>query len=224
MNYPVWYLPTIGGGSLIALIAVTHVYVSHFAVGGGLYLVFAERKGLREKNRGVLDFTRSHAKFFLLMTVVFGAVSGVGIWFIISLVNPDATSLLIHTFVFAWATEWVLFLVEAVAIFVYFYTFRTMDPRTHQTIGWIYAGAAWLSLFLVNGVVVNENLRGQALDLYKLEENSRGGLVRVNKFLITEEGRLARLTGAIDRAAHDRHGYAFIYTLQAALHILGHLD
>jgi len=39
MNYPVWYLPEIDGGALIALIAVTHVYVSHFAVEGGLYRI-----------------------------------------------------------------------------------------------------------------------------------------------------------------------------------------
>ncbi len=32
MNYPVWYLPSIGGGTLIALIAVTHVFVSHFTL------------------------------------------------------------------------------------------------------------------------------------------------------------------------------------------------
>jgi hypothetical protein len=34
MNYPVWYLPETGGGLLIALIAILHVFVSHFAVGG----------------------------------------------------------------------------------------------------------------------------------------------------------------------------------------------
>ena len=153
MNYPVWYLPEIGGGTLIALIAVTHVYVSHFAVGGGLYLVMAERKGLAENNRGMLEFTRSHARFFLLMTAVFGAISGVGIWFIISLVNPVAVSLLIHNFLFAWASEWVMFGVETVAIFVYFYTFGRMDDRTHQTVGWIYFISAWLSLFLINGII-----------------------------------------------------------------------
>jgi mono/diheme cytochrome c family protein len=153
MNYPVWYLPEIGGGTLIALIAVAHVYVSHFALGGGLYLVFAERKGLRENNRGILEFTRSHARFFLLMTAVFGAISGVGIWFIISLVNPVAISFLIHHFLFAWATEWVMFGVETVAIFVYFYTFGKMDDRTHQKIGWVYFGAAWLSLFFINGII-----------------------------------------------------------------------
>ncbi|MBE0576840.1 MAG: c-type cytochrome [Desulfuromonadales bacterium] len=153
MNYPVWYLPGIGGGFLIALIAVTHVFVSHFAVGGGLYLVLTERKGLRENRPEILAFTKSHTKFFLLLTMVFGGITGVGIWFIISLVQPAATSLLIHTFVYGWAAEWVWFLVEITALLIYFYTFDKMDSRTHQLIGWIYFIAAWLSLFLINGII-----------------------------------------------------------------------
>jgi mono/diheme cytochrome c family protein len=153
MNYPVWYLPFVGGGTLIALISIVHVFISHFAVGGGLYLVLAERKGLRENNRALLEFTRKHAKFFLLMTMVMGGITGVGIWFIISLVNPAATSVLIHNFVFGWATEWVFFVVEIVAIFVYYYCFGRMNPRTHQAVGWIYFIAAWLSLFIINGIV-----------------------------------------------------------------------
>ncbi|WP_298037883.1 c-type cytochrome [uncultured Desulfuromonas sp.] len=153
MNYPVWYLPGIGGGTLIALIAVTHVFISHFAVGGGLYLVMAERKGLREQNRGILDFTRSHAKFFMLVTMVAGGMTGVGIWFVISLVQPAATSLLIHTFVFGWAAEWVFFLVEIVAVLVYYYTFDRMAPRTHMAVGWVYFVSAWLSLFLITGII-----------------------------------------------------------------------
>jgi len=153
MNYPVWYLPLVGGGSLIALISIVHVFISHFAVGGGLYLVLAERKGLRENNPALLEFTRRHAGFFLLMSMVMGGITGVGIWFIISLVNPAATSVLIHNFVFGWATEWVFFMVEIVAIFVYYYCFGRMDPGTHQAVGWIYFIAAWLSLFVINGIV-----------------------------------------------------------------------
>jgi mono/diheme cytochrome c family protein len=153
MNYPIWYRPGMGGGLMIAIIAIIHVFISHFAVGGGLYLVFAERKGLREGNAGILAFTRAHAKFFLLMTLVAGGMTGVAIWFIISLAQPAATSLLIHVFVFGWATEWVFFLVEIVAIFVYYYTFGRMDHRTHLAVGWIYFLAAWLSLFLINGII-----------------------------------------------------------------------
>lgn len=45
MNYPVWYLPETGGGFLIALIAVLRVFVSHFAVGGGLIPHLFKKKG-----------------------------------------------------------------------------------------------------------------------------------------------------------------------------------
>ncbi len=153
MNYPVWYLPEIGGGLLIAAIAVLHVFVSHFAVGGGLYLIYAEKKGLRESSEAILDFTKRHARFFLLLTMVFGSITGVGIWFIIALVNPAATSLLIHIFVFGWAAEWVFFVVEISAAFVYFYMFGRMDSATHLKVGWVYFISAWISLFLINGII-----------------------------------------------------------------------
>ncbi|MFN2354554.1 MAG: c-type cytochrome [Desulfopila sp.] len=153
MNYPIWYLPETGGGLLVALIAVLHVYVSHFAVGGGLYLVLAEKKGLREKSQAILDFTRRHARFFVLVTLVFGSISGVGIWFIIGLVNPAATSFLIHNFVFAWAVEWVFFMVEIAAAFVFFYMFGRMDWKTHLRVGWLYFVAAWMSLLVINGII-----------------------------------------------------------------------
>ncbi|MGA7279027.1 MAG: c-type cytochrome [Desulfocapsaceae bacterium] len=153
MNYPVWYLPEVGGGLLIAVIAVLHVFVSHFAVGGGLYLIYCEKKGLRENNQAILDFTKRHARFFLLLTMVFGSITGVGIWFIIALVNPAATSFLIHTFVFGWAAEWVFFVVEIVAAFVYFYMFGKMDNRTHLQVGLLYFIAAWISLLLINGII-----------------------------------------------------------------------
>ncbi|BHH81942.1 c-type cytochrome [Desulforhopalus sp. 52FAK] len=153
MNYPVWYLPETGGGLLIALIAVLHVFVSHFAVGGGLYLIYAEKKGLKEKSPAILEFVKKHARFFLLLTMVFGSITGVGIWFIIALVSPAATSYLIHNFVFGWAAEWVFFVVEIAAAFVYFYTFGKMNSATHIKVGWVYFIAAWMSLFLINGII-----------------------------------------------------------------------
>jgi len=153
MNYPVWELYYTGGGLLIALIAVVHVYVAHFAVGGGLFLVLTEMKGLRENSPAVLEYTRKHSKFFLLVTMVFSAVTGVGIWFTISLLSPAATSILIHTFVFGFATEWVFFTLEIVAIFIYFYTFNKIDNKAHLIIGWIYAVSALISLVLINGII-----------------------------------------------------------------------
>ncbi len=129
LHYPVWDLDFFGGGFLIALIATVHVYVAHFAVGGGLFLVLTEMKGFRENSRPILDYTKKHSKFFMLLTMVLGSVTGVGIWFAISLLSPSVTSSLIHTFVFAWAAEWVFFTVEIITLFVYFYTFGKMGKR-----------------------------------------------------------------------------------------------
>ena len=153
MNYPVWELYTAGGGFLIAFIAVIHVYVAHFAVGGGLYLVLMEKKAYKLQSDVLLSYVQGHSKFFLLLTMVFGGLTGVGIWFTIALLNPGATSTLIHTFVFGWAMEWVCFVGEIVALFIYYYKFGKMTPSIHLRIGWLYFIFAWLSLVLINGIV-----------------------------------------------------------------------
>ena len=47
MNYPVWDVPHLGSGLVIALIAIFHIMIAHFAVGGGLFLPLAEAMALR---------------------------------------------------------------------------------------------------------------------------------------------------------------------------------
>lgn len=153
MEYPVWQLSTLAGGFWIALIATTHVFVAHFAVGGGLFLVLSERRARKEHSPELLDFVRRHTKFFLLLTMVFGGISGVGIWFTISVLAPGATSTLIHHFVWGWATEWVFFIGEIVALLVYHYSFDRLPPRQHMIMGWLYFCFAWLSLFIINGII-----------------------------------------------------------------------
>ncbi len=153
MNYPFWETGNISAGMLIAVISVLHVYIAHLAVGGGLFLVWTERKARREKNVPLLDYVRSHTWFFLLLTMVLGGMTGVGIWFIISLTHPAGTSALIHNFVFGWAIEWVFFIVEIVSLLIYHYMFDRLKPKVHMAIGWVYAVAAWLSLFVINGIL-----------------------------------------------------------------------
>ena len=152
MNYPHWQLP-VPGGMLIALVAVLHVFVSHFAVGGGFFLVVTETIARKNNDVTLLDYCRRQSKFFALLTLVFGAISGVGIWFTIGLVSPEATSSLIHAFVWAWAIEWVFFFVEIAAAILYYRTWDSIPARDHLIIGWIYFVAAWMSLFIINGIL-----------------------------------------------------------------------
>jgi len=131
--------------------------ISQFAVGGGFYLPLAERKAMRIADPAVragwMTQLISHSKFFLLLTGVFGTVSGVGIWFAIGLTHPEATSTLIHNFVFGWAMEWVFFLVELTTAAVYYYTWNRIDEKLHLTVGWVYAGASAATLIIINGIL-----------------------------------------------------------------------
>jgi mono/diheme cytochrome c family protein/cytochrome bd-type quinol oxidase subunit 1 len=151
VNYPLWSLPA--PGLLVACVAILHVFISHFAVGGGLFLVVTERKARREHDDEMLGYVRRHSAFFMLLTLVLGAVTGVGIWFTIGLVHPQATSSLILIFVWAWAIEWTFFVIEIAAAMVYYYGWDRLDAATHERVGWVYFWAAWLSLAVINGIL-----------------------------------------------------------------------
>lgn len=152
MNYPFWDAG-IGYGWLMGVIAVLHVFISHFAIGGGLYLVLAEMSARKLNDTFRLEFLQRLSKFFVLASVVMGALTGVGIWFIIGLINPAATEVLIHHFVWGWATEWTFFAIEICAAILYYYGWNRMSARNHVILGWIYFGAAWMSLVVINGII-----------------------------------------------------------------------
>jgi mono/diheme cytochrome c family protein len=134
-------------------IAVLHVFISHFAIGGGLYLVVTEHCGRKCGDESVLLYLQKLSKFFVLVSLVMGALTGVAIWFIIGLLNPTATEVLIHNYVWGWAIEWTFFVVEIAAAIIYYYGWKRMTARAHLTVGWIYFVSAWLSLFIINGII-----------------------------------------------------------------------
>ena len=152
MEFPVWYVPYITAPMLIPLVAVPHVIVAQFAVGVGIVLADLVRRARRDRNDELLGYLHGLARFSILVTVVFGAVTGVGIWWTIGLTSPETTSALIHIFVFGWGAEWCAFLVEIAAAFAFYYLWDRVTPREHVILGWIYGGAAWVSLVLITGI------------------------------------------------------------------------
>ena len=152
MHYPWWYVPFLTSPMLIAVIAVVHVLVSHYAVGGGLFLAFETSFAYRTKDQQYLAYLRRHTGFFVLLTVVFGAITGVGIWWTIGLASPLSTEVLIRTFVFGWATEYVFFVLEIVSAFAFYYYWGRLPKKTHEAMGWIYGASAWISLVLITGI------------------------------------------------------------------------
>jgi len=137
---------------LIPLIAIPHVIVAQFAVGGGFLLADLVRRAYRDKLPELLDYLRRLTRIFVLITIVFGAVSGAGIWWTIGLTSPETTSALIHIFVFGWAIEWAVFVLEIVSAFAFYYLWDRLTPGEHMAMGWIYAFSAWVSLVLIAGI------------------------------------------------------------------------
>ena len=152
MDYPIREF-AIGGGILIGVVAVLHVVVSHFAVGGGLVMAVLESAAVKRNDRPMRDLVKRSSTILLLLSTVFGAISGVGIWFTIGVVHPAATSSLIHTFVWAWAIEWAFFLLEVITALAWVATWEKVSPKTHLLLIRLYAFAAFMSLVVIQGIL-----------------------------------------------------------------------
>ena len=152
MDYPIWDI-AMGGGVLMGIVAITHVIVSHFAIGGGLLIAVTETLSVRRNDPEMRNLAKRSSLMLILFSTVFGAISGVGIWVVAGLISPAAISALIRNYVWGWAIEWVFFIVEIVAALVYFATWNKISKRAHVMVIWIYFIAAYLSLVVINGIV-----------------------------------------------------------------------
>ena len=152
MDYPIWDI-AMGGGVLMGIVAITHVIVSHFAIGGGLVIAVTETLSVRRNDSEMRDLAKRSSLVLILFSTVFGAISGVGIWVVAGLISPAAISALIRNYVWGWAIEWVFFIVEIVAALVYYATWDKISKRAHVMVGWIYFISAYLSLVIINGII-----------------------------------------------------------------------
>lgn len=153
MNYPIWHIPFLGGSWLIGIVAIIHIFISHFAVGGGIFFAITEQLAYNRQDSKIYEYLKKHSKFFLLITTVAGAVTGVGIWWCISLVSPDGTATLIQNFTLGWATEYLFFVAEIATVFVYYYTWDKIDPKLHLQLAKWYAFLSVMTLVIINGIL-----------------------------------------------------------------------
>jgi hypothetical protein len=151
--YPVWEVPNLSAGIILALIATFHILPSHLSTSAMWFNVFIETKAYRENRPELLEFIKKYTLLLLVFSYVLGSLSGVGIWYAATVANPRGISGLIHNYVWGWATEWVFFIIEVTGIFVYYYTLNKVDRRTHLRIGWIFALASWVTMIVITGIL-----------------------------------------------------------------------
>ncbi len=151
--YPVWEVPHLTAGMILGLIATFHMMPVYLSTSAMWFAIWLESRSVREGRPDLMDFVRRYARLVLIFSYVFGALSGVGIWFAATVAAPRAISGLIHNYVWGWATEWVFFLIEIAAIYVYYYTIDKVDAKTHLKIGGIFALASWTTMIVIVGIL-----------------------------------------------------------------------
>jgi len=157
MDFPIFHLDFFGNRLLIAFIAILHVFHSHPLAVGAIPVVAAMEWWGLKTGRPEWDRLAYRILFvcFILTTSV-GALTGVGIWFSTSLVNPAAIGSLIRVFFWAWFFEWIIFFLEVVFILFYFLTWKKMQGQRkglHVAIGVTLTVFSWITMVVITAIL-----------------------------------------------------------------------
>ena len=157
MDIPVFHLDFLNNRVLIAVIAILHVVINHaMAVGGIPLVVYLERRAIKSRDEAWDELAYRILKVFFISTTTVGALTGVGIWFSASLVNPYAIGSLLRVFFWTWFTEWMIFVTEVALILAYYLTWKKLShPRklAHLRLGRVLAVASWLTMSLIVSIL-----------------------------------------------------------------------
>lgn len=169
MNFPAVDFSWFGNGSIIALIAIIHVMISHgVAIGMSVLTVSVEYRAMKSKNERLNELAKSMAKWVLIITTTAGAMTGVGIWFSTTVLQPDSIASLLRIFFWAWVAEWVVFITEVILLIIYYYTWDKCTDVAKR-MKHIYLGAAlgvfsWLTMAIITGVLAAKLTPGNWLE------------------------------------------------------------
>lgn len=150
---------------LIALIATLHALINHsLAVGFIPLITWLENKGvLNSEPNEITDLKWDEMVYKMMwtafiITTTIGAMTGVGIWFSVSLVSPNSIGSLIRVFYFAWFTEWTVFITEVILILIYFLTWKNANKTLkskmrHIKFGWYLSVFSWVTMALIVSIL-----------------------------------------------------------------------
>ena len=159
MDFPIFHLDFLGNRLLIAIDAILHVLINQsFAVGGLPLVALLEWTGMRSGDRRWDDLAYHILKVFFIITTTVGALTGVGVWFAASLVNPASIASLIRVFFWGWFTEWLVFVTEVSLILVYFLTWPKSNAtpetkRKHLKFGTFLAVFSWITMAIIVAIL-----------------------------------------------------------------------
>ncbi|MBM7715765.1 c-type cytochrome [Siminovitchia sp. FSL H7-0308] len=157
MNFPVVEFPWLGNGTVIAIIAIVHVIVSHgVAIGITTLMVSMEHRAIHTNNEQLESVARKCSKWVLIFTTTVGAMTGVGIWFSTTVIQPDSIGSLLRIFFWAWFVEWIVFVTEVVLLIIYYFTWdkwKGAKKVIHNRIGIALAIFSWITAAIITGIL-----------------------------------------------------------------------
>lgn len=151
--FPVFYVPDVGSAWLMGLTGTIHIMASHTSVGAAMLFAFLAYKAYKEDRDDLYDYMKRYGMFLLIFSYVIGSITGPGIWYTATAASPRGISALIHNFVWVWATEWVFFIYEVIAVFALVYFIGKIDKKTHLKLTLTFALASVGTLALIIGII-----------------------------------------------------------------------
>ena len=151
--FPVFYVPDVGSAWLMGLTGTIHILASHTSVGAAMLFAFLAYKAYKEDRDDLYDYMKRYGMFLLIFSYVIGSITGPGIWYTATAASPRGISALIHNFVWVWATEWVFFIYEVIAVFALVYFIGKIDKKTHLKLTFTFALASVGTLALIIGII-----------------------------------------------------------------------
>lgn len=151
--YPVNDFGPLMPGLAMAAVAIVHVFLAQFAVGGGMLLCYFQWLAMNHSNPHAQHFVDGYFKVLVLVSFILGALTGVAIWFTAIQISPATIGAMVQTFHWLWAIEWTFFSLEIAAGYCFYRYHQNLDSRTSLTLLAVYSIASWLSLFIINGIL-----------------------------------------------------------------------
>lgn len=165
MDIPLFHLDWLNNRMLIALIATIHALINHsLAVGFLPLMAWLENKGVMNSGPTEITDAKWDKMVYKMMwtafiiTTTIGAMTGVGIWFSVSLVSPNSIASLIRVFYYAWFVEWTVFVTEVVLILIYFLTWKNANKSIkaktrHIKFGWYLSVFSWVTMAIIVSIL-----------------------------------------------------------------------
>ena len=158
-DFPIFDMPMLGHRFIFALDAIIHVFISHgAAVGGSIILVLAQRLAMKNNDNKFDELAYKVLFTFFILATAIGALTGIGIWVHVNIINPAAIGALLRVFFWKWFVEWIVFNVEMVFLLMWFLSWKnrplgTPAKQSHYRLGVSYAVASWLTMAIITAIL-----------------------------------------------------------------------